>query len=290
MQSYALTAPPELALRLLTAPSESVRRLLGIDLPGGAILISGAYWGTKSEFDKVIAPLVGMLPNGTTVDTVQGAYLDTLLGVSGETTLKVPLEGYSAHDTFFVKSVVTPQERLLDEKALVAYFEYLMTVGESMKHYVRIYSPPPKQSFLTRIVSQAWWVIADLYGGDHSVINQPHLLSSSSYAHRASMFTFQLYSDTWSHNLTSDPYPSEGIPFMTGMAAALTGGMEERDVKGYVNYVDPTLSAAEAGEFYYGDEVWDGGKRGEGRLERLRRIKRRWDGEGVLWNPQAIGA
>ena len=49
---------------------------------------------------------------------------------------------------------------------------------------------------------------------------------------------------------------------------------------GYLNYVDPELSAREAHEVYYGTEIY----------ARLMRVKRAVDPDGVFWNPQAVGA
>lgn len=71
----------------------------------------------------------------------------------------------------------------------------------------------------------------------------------------------------------------------------MTDYMDPEDVKGYVNYIDPTLTAAQAHQFYYGNDKWDGTPGpGEGRTDRLVRIKKAVDPDMTIWNPQAIGA
>jgi len=78
---------------------------------------------------------------------------------------------------------------------------------------------------------------------------------------------------------------------MNAMSASMTDHMDPADVKGYANYVDPTLTAAQAHRLYYGNDKWDGTSGpGEGRMDRLERIKREVDPDMILWNPQAIGA
>lgn len=77
---------------------------------------------------------------------------------------------------------------------------------------------------------------------------------------------------------------------MNSMVESMTSHMNPAQVKGYANYLDPTLSAAAAHQLYYGNDSWDGSVGGEGRLDKLKRIKRKVDPGNVLWNPQAIGA
>lgn len=50
--------------------------------------------------------------------------------------------------------------------------------------------------------------------------------------------------------------------------------------KAYLNYVDPTYTAEEAHELYYGDELY----------ARLSSIKQTFDPREVFWHPQAIRA
>lgn len=64
------------------------------------------------------------------------------------------------------------------------------------------------------------------------------------------------------------------IDFVNGLNNALGMGYG-----GYLNYVDPELSASQAHGVYYSQTVY----------ERLVKIKRAVDPEGLFWNPQAVG-
>ncbi|KAF8459293.1 hypothetical protein BDZ91DRAFT_777538 [Kalaharituber pfeilii] len=253
MQEYGLEAPKEIALRLFTTT--------------GAFVVSGVYWGDSAGFTTAIQGLRDRMPAGTTITTTTAGWLDTLKAIAWAQTLEVPLTGYNEHDTFFAKSVVATQSNPQNSSVITSFFNFLAT-HENTTDFV-------------------WWVLADLYGGVHSEINKGSL-AGSSYAHRDSLWTWQLYSYT---NSRQPPYPAAGITFMNSMAASMLDKMNPEDRKGYVNYVDPTLSAAEAHQFYYGNDKWDGSSGpGEGRLDRLLRIKQQVDPDMLFWNPQAIGA
>lgn len=73
---------------------------------------------------------------------------------------------------------------------------------------------------------------------------------------------------------TADGGPKRAIEFVNGLNDALGKGYG-----GYLNYVDPELSASQAHGIYYSRDVY----------ERLVRIKNAVDPEGVFWNPQAVG-
>ena len=122
----------------------------------------------------------------------------------------------------------------------------------------------------------------DIYGGFINTVPR----SQNSYTHRDSLLTFQLY--TYAPSPTS-PYPAGGIPFLNGMLSSLTNTLPQEKVKAYANYVDPTLSPAEAQQLYYGNAPWNGVTGAEGAVDRLKRIKEEYDPDHVIWNPQAFG-
>ena len=66
---------------------------------------------------------------------------------------------------------------------------------------------------------------------------------------------------------------------MAGLSDALTSAMPGTSFGAYLNYVDPSLTAAEAHAVYYGEETY----------EKLVGIKQMVDPGDVFWNPQSIG-
>lgn len=241
-QQFSLTqAPAELALRTYIAP--------------GAILITGVYWGQQIEYETIIAPLRRALPSDTSELIKEGSWLATLTDIGAGTgdgdTLEQP-ENYTKHDTFFAKSILTPD--LLSNDTLTSFIGYAA------------FGPTPPVGFV---------VIADLYGGRGSKISSISL-EDASYAGRDTLFTFQLYSYLFPGAAT---YPEAGIAYMNAMSKSMTDTQPGTAFQAYPNYVDPTLSADEAHRLYYGSQY-----------PRLRRIKKVVDPDMRFWNPQAIGA
>ncbi|KAL7266118.1 hypothetical protein RUND412_011349, partial [Rhizina undulata] len=231
------TAPAELALRLVTLAD--------------VFNITGVYWGARADFDTVRAPLLAKWPSTYSVTYEELGWLDMLSYLADGAALPQP-EVYVAHDTFFAKSLVATAP--LTNNTLTNFFTYLDN---------------------GRNASVKWWVLADLYGGTHSVINSVPA-ASTSYSVRDSLFTFQLYSETTD---ALPPYPASGIEFMNEMVKSITTAQPETKFKAYPNYVDSTFSASEAHDLYYGDNY-----------ARLLSIKESVDPDLLLWNPQAIGA
>ncbi|PWW76963.1 Glucooligosaccharide oxidase [Tuber magnatum] len=229
--------------------------VFGVFMMAGFLDLSGVYWGSRAEFDRVIAPLVASLPQDglPTPQIADYTYIDLLVVLANGEQLPQP-ENYTKHDTFFTKSIVAPTK--LTSESLTSFFTFISEKG------VR----PPL----------SWFVIADLYGGRNSKISSQDP-ADSSYGIRDSFFTFQLYS-----NLDgADPsvtYPPWGIEYMNEMSRSITEPQPETKFGAYVNYVDPSLSPKEAHELYYGPNY-----------QRLKELKRRYDPELLLWNPQAIG-
>jgi len=236
MQDYAeTTAPKELTLRLWTLTN--------------VFEITGVYWGTRADFQTVIAPLTAKWPKFT-VKIEEFGWLDMLMSLANGEQLPQPLN-YTKHETFFAKSIVAPTK--VTTNALTSFFNFHQN---------------------NRYAVVNWWVIADLYGGKHSNIST-HGLDEAAYAVRDSLFTFQLYATSYNQ---LPPYPPTGIDFMNRMVKSMISAQPETKFKAYPNYIDPTLSATEAHELYYGSQY-----------ARLKKIKKQVDPQITLWNPQAIG-
>ncbi|KAG0641266.1 hypothetical protein HOY80DRAFT_1039526 [Tuber brumale] len=241
LQDYSeATAPAGMTLAVYTMPSDT------------QFQVSGVLWDSREEFDRVIAPLVASFPQDgmPNPEISEHTYMDLLVLLAGGQSLPQP-EEYTAHDTFFTKSIVAPTK--LTSESLTSFFTF---------HSQNAAVPP-----------LSWWVIADLYGGKTSTIPTQDP-ADSSYGIRDAFYVFQLYSFV----SAGVPYPSSGIQFMGELSKSMTAAQPGTRFQAYSNYVDPSLSPSEAHDLYYGQNY-----------ERLKRLKGVYDPDLLFWNPQAIG-
>ena len=228
----------------------------GIYLDGTNFHIDGTYLGDLTTFNSAIAPalLTGLpTPFSSTVQSVD--WIESLTLLASPQPLQQPKEGYNLHDDFFAKSVVTPSSSPLTTDALNSYFSYIIENG--------VDAPSP------------WFSIINLYGGADSQINVPSP-SSSAYSDRSALWVLQHYGYTGN---TGSPYPPASITFVDGLNTALTSAMPDTTFGAYLNYVDPSLTAAQAHSLYFDAATYT----------RLVSIKKVADPDQVFWNPQSIG-
>jgi hypothetical protein len=185
--------------------------------------------------------------------------MDYLFLMSDKTngTIQEPITGYDQHDNFFAKSITVPEEKGVSAPSL-----------DAMWDYIRTNNPAPTPYF----------VIINLYGGPGSTINAEEKkgFDFSAYKHRDSLWVFQLYGRASKDGKQTG---NDSVPFINGLHDAITSADPYTKFGAYLNYVDPSLSAEEAHEKYYGEDVYAG----------LEALKEAWDPEGLFWNPQAVG-
>jgi len=189
--------------------------------------------------------------NVTAVD-----WLGALQILAGESEpLKQPLHNYSEHNTFYAKSVVTKNSAPLETKAIQSFWQYM--VDNQNNGTLPFYS------------------IINLYGGPESAINGPES-SASSYVDRDALWVFQNYGYTASG---LPPWDNRITTLVDGLQESITNAQPTGNFSGYINYVDPSLDAAQAANLYYGEETYN----------ELLLIKSKYDPNHVFWNPQSIG-
>lgn len=243
---------------------------MGMYMDGqGIFFISGTYFGSLATFTAKIAPrLLAGIPTPSSSSVTSNSWIDSLTKLASPNPLQQPTTTpeYQLHDNFFAKSVTTPQSSPLTLDAMTAYFSYIIQHG--------VNAPP-----------NPWFSIINLYGGPDSQINNvPSASSSSAYSDRSALWVAQHYGFTTSTTTsTRDPGssfpPPVSMDFIDGLNAALTRQMPGVEFGAYLNYVDPTLSPAEAHALYYDAETY----------AKLLEIKRRVDPGDVFWNPQSVG-
>ncbi|TGO67091.1 hypothetical protein BOTNAR_0048g00210 [Botryotinia narcissicola] len=182
------------------------------------------------------------------------SWIDTLATLAAPDPLAQPLLNYDLHDTFYVKSLVTKNEKPLSPEAVLAFFSYILS------------HQSPEIPYFS---------IINLYGAPGSAIDSG-ALSSSSHADMDALWVFQNYGYTPSH---LPPWENRITEVIEEMTNAVLDAQPMGNFSGYINYVDPDLSAEEAAESYYGNATYD----------RLLGIKTEVDSGFVFWNPQAIG-
>ena len=155
-----------------------------------------------------------------------------------------------------MRSVVTQEAEPLTQQAVQSFFNYALSNGRSGQF--------------------GWYSIIDLYGGADSQVNA-HSPDESAYSHRSSLWVLQNYGRTSNSQLPVNPAM---IPYIQGLSGALTDSESNGDFASYLNYVDPTYSASQAHQLYYGAGTYD----------KLAALKQTYDPNKVYWNPQAIGA
>ena len=228
----------------------------GVHLDGKTFGISGTYLGDLATFTNTIAPalLSGLpAPSSTSVQDVD--WITSLTLLAAPNALQQPTLDYNLHDDFYAKSLVVPSSAPFTTDALNSYFSYIIENGVN----------PPSP----------WFSIINLYGGPGSKINVPSP-SSSAYSDRTALWVLQHYGDTTD---TTDPFPTAELTFIDGLNTAITSAMPDTTFGAYLNYVDPSLTAAEAHAVYYGADTY----------AKLLAIKQVVDPGHVFWNPQSIG-
>ncbi|KAF2810577.1 FAD-binding domain-containing protein [Mytilinidion resinicola] len=219
----------------------------GVYLDGSGFSLTGTFIGSIDEYNDKIAPeLLRSLPTPSSPTVQSMDWISSLVKLSNEPSLSVPLTGYSAHDNFFAKSITVPESTGLTVDALNSYYTYIHSTS----------------------APASWFSIINLYGGPESAINSKDT-SFAAYSDRNSLWVFQHYGET-----------EASVPYIQGLNDAVTNAQPQTKFGAYLNYVDPSLSAADAHTLYYGDEVYG----------RLAALKKTADPNAVFWNPQAIGA
>ncbi|KAJ7708832.1 hypothetical protein B0H17DRAFT_1155919 [Mycena rosella] len=179
---------------------------------------TGAWYGNASAFNATITPYLKTLPAFSWSTITPGSYINSVSVLAGQ-----PLNTASAsedRDTFYTKSLMTPQGSPMSAAAIKAFVTYMAVQGFSAS-------------------SVSWFVQIELYGGSNSAINAVPL-NSTAFAKRDTLFTIQMYASSANF---APPYPAAGFTFLDGMVSSIVSKSPANWSYGaYLNYADDRLT------------------------------------------------
>ncbi|KAF5365881.1 hypothetical protein D9757_011047 [Collybiopsis confluens] len=212
---------------------------------------TAAWYGKKGSAIPTIQPWLDVMPTPSSSKLVgNGSYIDSVSQLS-----ESPLDtssGPDATDTFYAKSIMTPEGDPMTLEACTSFMQYLSTKGFSS--------------------NTNWFVEVELYGGPNSKIREI-ANDATAFSRRDTLFTFQLYASSSNYK---PPYPKEGFSFLDGMADSVTSKMHSGwNYGAYANYIDNRLQNWQS--LYFSDNY-----------PRLKSIKDQLDPHNVFMFPTSI--
>ncbi|EGG03612.1 uncharacterized protein MELLADRAFT_37894 [Melampsora larici-populina 98AG31] len=202
----------------------------------------GVWYGDSSKFPAVIQPFLNVMSD--TLDLMN-------------LTLFFPYTGVdlsAEHDTFYAKSLTTPQSAPMSNSSIQAFSKYLSSEGWK--------------------TDTKWLVQFILYGGQNSAITAVAKYATA-FAQRSILWTIQFYASSRNY---APPFPSAGLTFLDQMVSKIVNSNPSGWAYGaYANYVDDRLSATQWKNLYYNTHY-----------QRLTKIKSAYDPQNVFAYPQSI--
>jgi len=189
-----------------------------------SVLVTGGWYAPANQFAAVITPFLNTLPKPSAQTITPGTYIESVQSLGGLGRLNT--SGIAdTHDTFYAKSIMTPEASPMTSKALNAFMTYVGDAGFT--------------------ANTNWFVQLELYGGTNSAINNVPL-NATAFSHRSSMFTIQFYTSS-----RNPPFPNDGFTLLDGMVSSIVNNEPaDWDYGAYPNYIDNLLGNWQ--NLYYG--------------------------------------
>ncbi|KAK7039845.1 Glucooligosaccharide oxidase [Favolaschia claudopus] len=188
---------------------------------------TGAWYdGDAALLNSTLAPYLEGMPSVEPVLYLPGSFIDSVAMLATPMPLDTS-SGPDQQDTFYVKSLMTPDGAPMSNASITAFVSYLANEGFDS--------------------DTNWFVLAELYGGKNSAVNAVPL-DSTAFAKRDTLFTFRFGASSLSG---SPPYPNDGFSFLDGMVGSILDNEPAHWGFGaYLNYLDERL--ANGAKLYYG--------------------------------------
>lgn len=236
----------------------------------GSFILKGAYLGPAATFNKTVLPeLTRGLPASAAADADSPAFIkeyswtEALFDANYGGVLRFPRPGdrdfvpVPDHDNFYAKSVVVPAPGLPGKalRNLVAW----------SRAHVQAKKP-----------AVDWYYTLSLQGGYDNQIFLASRQGEAAFWRRDSVWIMEMAGFPGD---LDDKYPvPAGIDLVDELSGQVTDVLGKGGYGAYQGYVDPELSADEAGRLYYGDHIF----------EKLKGLKRKLDPRNIFSNPQSI--
>ncbi|KAF8633802.1 hypothetical protein AX15_001244 [Amanita polypyramis BW_CC] len=210
-----------------------------------------AWYGPADQFDAVIKPYLDKVRPFDSKTCFVGSYIGSVEYLGGLGTLNISAP--DSTDTFYAKSLITPNTSLISDQAFNAFTKYTANEG-----------------FQTTL---DWFAEMDLFGGTNSFVNTvPE--NATALANRNALWNFQLYASSSNHK---PPYPGDGFSFLDNMVKSITSNsINSTSFGSFPNY--PDLNLTDWQHRYYGSNY-----------EFLKDLKKKYDPNGVFTFPLTIG-
>jgi len=210
-QSFVLNAdlPPEFDAEIVVTKG-NVQGNVTIGLAGGWYLPLETLNATLKPFFDKVPP-----PRAASFDTSDYLHSNCMINLAGGS---LNTSAPDTTDTFYAKSLMTPEASPMSDKALLAFMESVANEG-----------------FTTPV---GWFFEIELFGGKNSAINavQP---TATAFVHRTSLFTIQFYASSAGN---VPPYPQAGFTFLDDVVnAIINNSPADWDYGAYTNYLDDRL-------------------------------------------------
>jgi hypothetical protein len=235
LQNFTInTQPPELNMRLFVGRNQ----------------FTGVYYGNRTEYDKLMTPLLTKLGVSSTSGSVSAkSWINTLTSFSNGPLAQPDI--YDYHENFYAKSLMADY---LNEKSLTGLSEYYFNTA--------------------RRLTRSWYLLIDMHGGSKSAISAVDA-DATSYAHRNATFKMQFNDRIFPD---SAAYKPEMMSFLNGWVAAIEAGDNVKHGM-YINYADTNLTNADAHTRYW-----------KGHYSKLVDLKAKYDPKKVFEGPQLVGS
>jgi hypothetical protein len=236
LQDFTInTQPPELNMRLFVGRNQ----------------FTGVYYGNRTEYDKLMTPLLTKLGVSTTSGSVSAkTWINTLTSFSNGPLAQPDI--YDYHENFYAKSLMPDY---LNDKSLKGLAEYYYSTA--------------------RNIYRSWYLLIDMHGGAKSAISAVGA-DATSYAHRNATFKMQFNDRIFPDSAV---YKPEMMSFLNGWVSAIEAGDPTVKHGMYINYADTNLTKSEAHTRYWKEHY-----------TKLTDLKTRYDPKKVFEGPQLVGS